>query len=96
MKSLGYIFGWSCQHFKFLFFFFTKKICDTCQATEKKGEKNKRAKALAKVKSDNSLKNITHSCYGSVLGWQVYTQNPRKRFRNDIPYLPGHCWLLFS
>lgn len=58
MKSLGYIFGLSCQHFKLNTIFF-----DTCRATKKR---KKNGQASARLKSDNSQKNITHSCYGSM------------------------------
>ena len=58
MKSFGYIFGLSCQHFKL------NTIFETCRATKQKKKKN--GHSSARLKSDNSLKNITHSCYGSM------------------------------
>lgn len=58
MKSFGYIFGLSCQHFKLNIIF--------GYLLGKKKNKKQNGQASARLKSDNSLKNITHSCYGSV------------------------------
>lgn len=66
MKSFGYIFGLSCQHFKlgtivsFLWFVLGHQL------SKKSAPRDNYGRALAWLKSDNSLKNITHSFYGSA------------------------------
>lgn len=65
MKSLGYIFGLSCQHFK-LNVIFRHLPSNKKKKKGKKKERKKNVQASARLKSDNSLKNITHSCYGSM------------------------------
>lgn len=57
MKSLGYIFGLSCQHFE---------LNTNFRHLPSHEKRKKNGQAPARVKSDNSLKNITHSCYGSM------------------------------
>lgn len=99
MKSLRYIFGLSCQHFKLNTNFF-----ETCWATKtkKKKKKKKNGRKMAKHRQGWNLTTHWKISPIAVMGlcrngrYTRKIQKNKNKIKNDNPYLPRHCWLLIS
>lgn len=90
MKSLGYIFGLSCQHFKLNAIFSTP-------AEQRKKKEEKWAKHRRGWNLTTHWKISPIAVMGLCRNGK-YTRKIQKilKLKNDNPYLPRHCWLIIS